>query len=77
MVRGTSTNVPASRLVAHSDGSAVVYGPGWTCRWHTAVSSPGEYIAIQNDGNVIVYATSGTPLRQALGFTGHWAVLLL
>ena len=38
------------------DGNLVLYDVGGTALWHTSThGSPGAYLAVQDDGNVVVY----------------------
>jgi hypothetical protein len=44
------------RLVMQSDGNLVLYGPAGAV-WNSRTRSPGAYLLVQRDGNVVVYST--------------------
>ena len=45
-----------------TDGNFVVYHNG-TPLWHAGTyNNPGAYLALQNDGNLKIYTTRGTPI---------------
>lgn len=47
---GTGANLAAMQ----TDGNFVLYGPSGAV-WATNTSSPGAYLAVQNDGNLVIY----------------------
>lgn len=53
-------------LLMQPDGNLVLYGPGYYVLWHARTSGhSGAYLAVQGDGNVVVYDEG-----RALWYTG-------
>lgn len=56
----TRTAVPGSRLVAQTDGNAVVYSPAGVPQWWSATAPvPGVVLVLQADTNLVLYAAGG------------------
>lgn len=52
----------ANNLAAfQADGNLVVYNPNQPV-WSSGIYSPGATLALQNDGNLVIYAINGQPL---------------
>ena len=49
------------RLVMQANGDAVLYGPTGPT-WHTNTTTPGSYLSMQGDGNIVVYSPNATAL---------------
>lgn len=57
-----STRAPAQDVYMQTDGNFVTYAFGKPT-WHTGTyGNPGAYLAVQDDGNLVVYSATGRPL---------------
>jgi hypothetical protein len=64
-------------LIMQTDGNLVLYGAGGA-RWNTKTAGhPGAYATLQSDGNLVVYAPSGSALWNSVteGHRGDSAIV--
>jgi hypothetical protein len=64
----------AYRAVLQNDGNLVVYGSSGV-QWASGTAAPVAYLAMQGDGNVVLYESTAQPLWHT--HTGDWSGTLL
>jgi surface antigen len=53
---------PGAYAVLQGDGNFVVYPPGWYAWSSTTQGNSGDHLNLQDDGNLVIYSASGSPL---------------
>jgi hypothetical protein len=59
------------RAAMQSDGVFAVYGAGTRLRWNAGVSGAGNFLAMQTDGNAVIYSAGGGSVRWQSGTSGN------
>jgi hypothetical protein len=59
---GSGYNYPANSATMQGDGNFVQYVPTTNVWASNTANHSGAYLALQNDGNLVVYNTNRTPL---------------
>jgi hypothetical protein len=57
---------PPGQTIMQSDGNFVVFNSSSTVVWMSSTSGSGAYLAVRNDGEVVVYSANGASLWSSI-----------